>query len=73
MQYTKYNVNPAIKRYIKYLEKKYGRTCRSIGTEINRLGQEHMYANFCKNYDKLVITLAYKADGVGWVPMEIGK
>ena len=32
-----------------------------------------MYANFCKNYDKLIITIAYSADGVGWVPMEIGK
>ena len=72
-EYTKYNVRPAIKRYIKYKEKDLGRVCRKIFTAENPKGQLYMYANFCKNYDKLIITIAYSADGVGWIPMEIGR
>ena len=73
IEYTRYNVRPAIKRYIKYKEKDLDRTCRKIFTAENPKGTLYMYANFCKNYDKLIITIAYYADGVGWVPMEIGR
>jgi len=72
-KYTRYNVNPAIKRYIAYLEKKHGRTCRAISIETNPQGRTYMYANFCKNYDGLILTLAYHQNRVGFIPMEIGK
>ena len=72
-EYTRYNVRLAIKRYIKYKEKDLGRVCRKIFTKENPEGTLYMYANFCKNYDKLIVTIAYSEDGVGWIPMEIGK
>ncbi len=71
--HTRYNVNNSIKRYIRYKEKELGRTCRKIFTTKNPKGTLYMYASFCKNYNKLIITIAYHVDRVGWVPMEIGK
>lgn len=73
VDYTRYNVRPTLKRYIKYLEKEHGRICRKIWIAKNPQGQIYMYANFCVNYDRLIITLAYFMDPVGWIPMEIGK
>ena len=73
VDYTKYKLRPAIKRYIKYLEAKHGRTCRKIWIAKNPQGQIYMYAHFCINYDRLIITLAYYTVASGWIPMEIGK
>ncbi len=71
--YTRYSVNNSIKRYIKYKEKELSRVCRKIFTAKNPQGILYMYANFCRNYNKLIITIAYYADNVGFVPIEIGK
>lgn len=56
---NKYELNPAIKRFIKRKEKYLGRVCRMIWTYENRLGEKYMFANFCKNYDKLIVTIAH--------------
>ena len=52
-------LNPAIQRYIKRKEKELDRTCRSILEFENPLGEWYLFASFCKNYDKLVVTIGY--------------
>ncbi len=67
-------MNDSIKRYIKYKEKDLGRICRKIWTATNPQGILYMYANFCENYDKLIVTIAYYDPNIiKFVPMEIGK
>lgn len=48
-----------IKRNIKRKEKELGRTCRSIWADTNRHGQTYMYATFCKNWNRMVVTIGY--------------
>ena len=73
-EYTRHTVNPAIKRYIRYKEKDLGRTCRKIWVFTNTKNETYMYANFCKNYNRLIITIAYYQDPFGpFIPMEIGR
>ena len=73
-EYTKYNLSPSIKRYIKYQEKDLDRVCRKIWQHENPEGILYMYGSFCRNYDKVIITIAYFNEDVGlWLPMEIGK
>ena len=50
-------LNPAIKRFIKRKEKELGRACRSIWSFTNPQGTQHLYGSFCRNYDKLPVTL----------------
>lgn len=57
--YQKYELSLSLKRNIKRKEKKLGRTCRKIWEHTNPEGQRYLYANFCKDYDKLVVTIAY--------------
>ncbi len=58
-EYTRYNVSNTMKRYIKKKEKFLDRTCRKIFIHRNEKGVVYMFANFCKNYDKLIVTLGY--------------
>jgi hypothetical protein len=73
-EFTRYTLSDPIKRYIKYQEKYLERTCRKIWQAENREGFLYMYGSFCKNYDRLFITLAYFDENINlFVPMEIGK
>ncbi len=73
-EYTRYNVSKSIKRYIRYNEGYLNRTCRKIWQVENPQGIVYMYAHFCKNYNKLIITLAYFDENLNlFIPMEIGK
>ena len=73
-KYTRYNVSNPLKRYIRYKERDLGRICRKIWQHENPEGIVYMYANFCRNYDKVIVTIAYFNDSVGlFFPMEIGK
>ena len=73
-EYTKYNLSPSIKRYIKYKEKDLDRVCRKIWQHENPEGIVYMYGSFCKNYDRLFITIAYFDENVNlFIPMEVGK
>ena len=72
-EYTRASVRPAIKRYIKYKEKYLDRVCRKIWVGKSKDNINYMYANFCKNYDRVIVTIAIWCDSVGWLPMEIGK
>lgn len=58
--------NPAIKRAIKRIEEKLNRKCREVFSSINPQNKEYLYGRFCKNYDKLIVTIAHKIGGT-WV------
>ena len=58
------NLNPAIQRFIKHKERYLGRTCRSIWEHTNPQGEKYLFASFCKNYDKLVVTIGYFDKGI---------
>ena len=50
-------LNPSIKRYIKTKEKYLNRVCRKIWTHRNPKGELYLYGSFCKNYDRLIVTI----------------
>ncbi len=56
---TKYTVSEPIKRNIKSKEKNLGRICGKIWIHRNPAGTIYMFANFCKNYSRLIVTLGY--------------
>ena len=53
------HLNRPIIRYIKKKEEELGRKCRKIFKHTNRLGETFLFANFCKNYDRLIVTIGY--------------
>jgi len=57
--YERIRLNRPTIRYIKRKEKELGRKCRKIWSHTNRLGETFLFANFCKNYDKVIVTIAY--------------
>ncbi len=60
----KTSLNPAIKRYIKRKEKELDRTCGKIWEFENRLGERYLFANFCRNWDRLIVTVGYFDRGI---------
>jgi len=64
MSSTDVYITPTMKRNIKRKEKELGRKCRKIWIFQNRLGECFMFANFCKNYDRLIVTLGYWEDAI---------
>ncbi len=56
-EYNKSEINPAIKRFIKRLEKEHNRVCRKIWSFTNPNGEQFLFGSFCRNYDRLYITL----------------
>jgi hypothetical protein len=67
IEYRKSGLSKTLKRKIKETEEYLGRTCRKIWAGRSRTGNVYLYSNFCVNYDKVIITLAYYAPGVGWI------
>jgi len=62
MKYTyqqRKNLNPAIKRYIKRKEKYLDKKCRMIWEFTNPKGEKYLFANFCKNWEKTIVTVGY--------------
>lgn len=57
--YKKNELSSTIKRNIKRKEKLLGRTCRMIFEFTNPNGDKYLFAHFCKNYDKLIVTIGY--------------
>lgn len=58
-RFNKSELNPAIRRYIKRKEEELGRTCRMIWCGTNPEGETYLYANFCKNWDRLTVTIGF--------------
>ena len=48
-----------IKRFIKEKEKELNRKCRKIWRFTNPNGQTYLFGSFCKNYDRLFVTIGY--------------
>lgn len=48
-----------IKRFIKEKEKELGRKCRKIWRFTNPEGQTYLFGSFCRNYDRLFVTIGH--------------
>ncbi len=59
VEYRKSQLNLAIKRFIKEKESELERTCRKIWQFTNHLGQTFLFGSFCKNHNRLVVTIGY--------------
>lgn len=71
MVYKKSELNPAVQRFIKSKEKYLERTCRKIWSGTNKQGEKYLFGNFCKDYDKVIVSIAIfnvDANG-GWLPL----
>jgi hypothetical protein len=55
------------RRLIKRKEKSLGRTCRKIWRATNPLGEAFTFSSFCRNRDRLIVTLEFYRPGVGWI------
>jgi hypothetical protein len=60
MKYTKSDLPEYIRREIKRKEKDLGRTCRTIWDFTNPKDETFLFGSFCKNYDRLIVTIAYR-------------
>jgi hypothetical protein len=70
MEYRKSSLSNPVKRHIKAKEKDLDRTCRKIWDFTNPNGETFLFGSFCKNRDRLIVTIAHKNDAVngGWMP-----
>ncbi len=64
LKYRKSELSKAMKRNIKRKEKYLNRVCRSIWESTNPKGTKFLYATFCRDYDKLIVTLGYWDKGI---------
>ena len=58
-KYQRGELSQPIKRFIKRKEKELNRTCRTIWTYTNHKNETFMFGSFCRNHDKVFVTLAY--------------
>ncbi len=56
---AKPQLSKSVRRFIKRKEKELNRKCRMIWKFTNQKDETYIFANFCRNYDKLIVTLAY--------------
>ena len=54
--------------FIKRKEKELGRVCRRVWTGTNPQGQIFIFGRFCKKWDRLIVTVAYKHKELGFMP-----
>jgi len=63
-EYRKSELNPAIKRFIRDKELELDRTCRKTWHNRNPNGEIYLYGSFCKNRDRLFVTIGYYNESV---------
>ena len=63
MEYRKSDLNPVIQRNIKRHEKDLDRTCRKIWSFTNWRGEQYLFGSFCKNWNRLFVTIGIRMDG----------
>lgn len=62
-------LNPAIRRHIRLTERQLGRKCRKIWSFTNPKGDQFLFGSFCKNYDRLFVTIGhYNRAILGFLP-----
>lgn len=60
-------VSKAVRRNIKRQEDDLDRKCRRVWSFTNPKGQKYLFGSFCKNYDRLIVTVAYWRDNIGFL------
>ena len=68
------DLNPAVRRYIKTLEKRLDRKCRKMGSHTTNQGETFLFGEFWRNRESIVATIAVQNCSVngGWLPMSVG-
>jgi hypothetical protein len=61
------DLNAATRRFIKRKEKYLNRRCRKIWRAINPKGEAFTFASFCRDRDRLIVTLEAYVPTVGWI------
>ena len=54
-----HSLNPSMGRFIVKKEKELNRTCRTIWQFTNPKGETFLFGSFCRNYNKLIVTLGH--------------
>lgn len=67
MEYQRSNLSVGVRRIIKRKENELDRKCRKIWDFVNPNGERYLFGNYCKNYDKLIVSIAYFKNNVGWI------
>jgi hypothetical protein len=62
-------LNYAIRRHIKAKEKALDRKCGKIWTFTNPKGEKYAFGYFNRNWNRLIVTIAYFNPNVGWLPV----
>lgn len=57
--FARSELSNTLKRQIKEKEAFLGRKCRSIWSFTNPKGERFLFGSFCKNWDRLIVTIAY--------------
>lgn len=57
--YLDFHLSKTIKRFIKEKEKELNRKCRKIWRFTNPKGQTHLYGSFCRNWNRLYVTIGH--------------
>ena len=65
-------LNPAVRRFIKAKEQELDRRCGKLFIFTSEDEQIYLAANFCRNWDRLIVTIAIYNEKVsgGWLPMK---
>jgi hypothetical protein len=61
-KYIKSELRKNMKRNIKNKERELNRTCRTIWENTNPKGERILYGSFCRNYDRLIVTIGFWKD-----------
>lgn len=65
---TRSQLGTALRRFIRDKEKYLNRRCCKMWYFQNRLDEWFIFGNFCRNYDRLLVTVAQYVPNVGWLP-----
>jgi len=63
-KYRRSDLSRTMNRKIKRKEQVLGRTCRTIWEHTNPKGERILYGSFCKNHDKMIVTIGYWKDSM---------
>ena len=57
--FTRSELSKTMKKRIKEKEQSLNRKCRTIWDDVNLKGERILYASFCRDYDRLIVSLGY--------------
>ena len=68
MKLTRAQLPNHINVFIENKEYELDRKCRSMWTYTNPHGNQFIFGSFCRDYNRLIVTIAHWCDRSGWIP-----